>query len=390
MTGSEPMDGSGVRITIGASLATALSAIPPFLLGSLLPAIRTELDIDTGSLGALVSVYFFAGALSAVPGGRLAEKLGGRGGLMFTGSVTSASLILIALVVETEVQLGAAMIIAGGANGMVHPAGNLAIVRGVARRFQGISFGTKQAAAPLATLFAGLALPTVGLTLGWQAAFLAATVLFPIVVLTMPRESDSENSRYERTPIPLSRPLIMIAGASALAFGAATTIGAFLVDSVTSSGGSAVSAGTTLTVASAAAISVRLIIGWQTDRRTSPSITLVAALMAIGAVGFLLLALAPGWGAALGAIIGMAAGWGWPGLLYHAISHSHPDAPASATAVATTGNALGAAVGPLTFGLIAGGFSFTFAWSVSGLELLLAAALMLLASRSASARPTAR
>jgi hypothetical protein len=103
--------------------------------------------------------------------------------------------------------------------------------------------------------------------------------------------------------------------------------------------------------------------------------------MAVGAGGFPILAAAPPLIGALGAVIAMAAGWGWPGLLYHAVAAAHPLAPANATAVATTGNALGATLGPLSFGLIADHFTFNAAWTASFIAMLLGAGLMLLATR---------
>jgi predicted MFS family arabinose efflux permease len=342
---------------------------------------RDDLDIATGQFGALVALYFLAGTVAAVPGGQLAEHLGARRGLMVTGSVTSISLILIALVVGSWLHLAIAMVVAGCANGMVHPAGNLAIVRDVRPSRQGTAFGVKQAAAPLATMFAGLALPTIGLTVGWPTAFLIATLLFPIAVFTLPRDLPSDPGVRRKSASRPDRTLLMIAAASALAFGAATTVGAFLVDSVVTAGGEPALAGATLTVASAACIGVRLMIGWQTDRMTTPSIRLVAGLMAVGAGGFAILAAAPPLIGALGAVIAMAAGWGWPGLLYHAVAAAHPLAPANATAVATTGNALGATLGPLSFGLIADHFTFNAAWTASFIAMLLGAGLMLLATR---------
>lgn len=342
---------------------------------------REDLDIDTGRLGALVAVYFLAGAIAAVPGGRLAERIGGRRGLIVTSSVTSISLALIALAVGTWTHLAVLMVLAGCANGMVHPAGNLAIMRGVGPGRQGAAFGIKQAAAPLATMFAGLALPILGLTLGWQSAFLAATILLPIVLLTLPRDLPTTPEQRKTKDSRPGRPLLVIAAASALAFGAATTVGAFLVDSVVSAGGQPTLAGTILTVASVVCIGVRLMIGWQTDRMTSPSIRLVAGLMAIGAAGFVMLASVPPTVGHFGAVIAMGAGWGWSGLLYHVVADAHPQAPASATAVATTGNALGATIGPLVFGLIASGLGFTTAWAVSAAAMFLAAILMLSTTR---------
>lgn len=343
---------------------------------------RQDLDIDTSRLGVLVALYFLAGAVAAVPGGRLAERVGGRRGLIVTGSVTSISLVLIALAAATWIHLAVMMILAGCANGMVHPAGNLAIMRGVKPNRQGTAFGIKQAAAPLATMFAGLALPILGLTVGWRPAFLAATLLFPVVAVTLPRDLPFGGERKKKLfPPRPAPPLLVIAAASALAFGAATTVGAFLVDSVVSAGGEPTVAGTILTVASVACIGVRLLIGWQTDRMTSPSIRLVAGLMAVGAVGFVLLASIPPMIGAFGAVIAMGAGWGWSGLLYHVVANAHPQTPADATAVATTGNALGATIGPLSFGLIADQLDFAAAWAVSATAMFLAAALMLLTTR---------
>ena len=381
MDGSHPRRWHGHRTAVGSSLATALSALPPFLIGSLMPAMREDIDIDTGRLGLLIAVYFLAGAVAAVPGGRLAESMGPRRGLLLTGSVTAVSLVLIATVVETWLHLGAVIVVAGFANGMVHPAGNLALVRGVSAARRGAAFGIKQAAAPLATLFAGLAIPVFALTLGWRAAFLAACLLLPLVALTLPRDLATDGPTARRAPMRADRVLVLIALASALGFGAATTVGAFLVDSVVSSGGRQAIAGASLTAASAACIGVRLFIGWQTDRMRKPSIHLVAGLMATGAAGVALLAISPSVIWPLGAVVGMGAGWGWPGLLYHAVAHAHPESPAAATAVATTGNALGAALGPLVFGLIASRFSFGAAWMGSGLAMLAGGSLMVIASR---------
>lgn len=365
-------------------MATALSAVPPFLIGSLMPAMRSDLDIDTGGLGILIALYFLAGALAAVPGGRLAERLGARRGLILTGSVTSLSLVLIATAAQTWAHLALVIIVAGVANGMVHPAGNLAIIRGVPALRRGSAFGIKQAAAPLATMFAGLALPVLALTLGWKSAFLVATLLLPVVVLVLPFDLQSSGVGPRRTAMRPERNLILIAVASALGFGAATTVGAFLVDSVVSAGGRPAVAGATLTAASAACIGVRILIGWQTDRMSKPSIPLVAGLLAIGAGGLLVLAVSPPMTWPIGAVVAMAAGWGWPGLLYHAVAEANPQSPAAATAVATTGNAIGAAIGPLAFGLVASRVSFATAWTMSSVAMLLAGMLMVLANRSRS------
>src|SRR5829696_7279082 len=58
-------------------------------------------------------------------------------------------------------------VIAGLANAVSHTAANLSLAREVPASRQGLSFGIKQAAIPVATLLAGLAVPTIAVTLGW-------------------------------------------------------------------------------------------------------------------------------------------------------------------------------------------------------------------------------
>lgn len=374
----------GRRTILGSSLATALSAVPPFLIGSLMPAMRRDLAIDTGGLGILIALYFAAGALAAVPGGRLVERLGARRGLILTGAVTSLSLLLIATAVQTWTHLALVMGLAGVANGMVHPAGNLALVRGVTSARRGAAFGIKQAAAPLATMFAGLALPVLALTLGWKAAFLVAILPLPFIVLVLPADLAGGCMARRLPPLRPDRTLVLVAVGGALGFGAATTVGAFVVDSVVSASGRPAIAGATLTAASAACIAVRILIGTHTDRMQQPSIRLVAGLLGMGAGGLIVLAVSPEMVWPVGAVVGMGAGWGWPGLLYHAVAEANPQSPAAATAVATTGNAMGAVLVPLAFGLVASRVSFPAAWTMSAIAMLLAALLMILADRTRS------
>ena len=80
-------------------------------------------------------------------------------------------------------QLAGVIVVAGFANGMVHPAGNLAIVRGVSAARRGAAFGIKQAAAPLATLLAGLAIPVFALTSVWMLAAMVVAVRQALAVL---------------------------------------------------------------------------------------------------------------------------------------------------------------------------------------------------------------
>jgi MFS family permease len=378
MAGAGPEISRGHRTTIAASVAIVLSAVPPFFTGALMPIMRRDLDIGTDRLGIIVAVYFAAGAVSAIPGGRLVERLGPRRGILTAAALSAGSLIAIAAASRSWVHVAAAMAVAGGANGMQHPGTNLAILRGVPVRRHGVAFGIKQAAAPTATLLAGSAVSAVAVTAGWRWVFLTAALMLPVIALLLPRDSVSIPQSVPRAPSEPTRILIRIAVAAGLGFGAATTLGAFLVDSVVSAGGSARAAGLALAAASAACIAVRLAAGWHTDRAESPSLGLVAGMLLVGAAGFLALATggsSPIWPVA--AVVALGAGWGWPGLLYHAVAAANPDAPASATAFTTVGNTIGGALGPFTFGLIARHASFSAGWVMSASMAVLAALVVL-------------
>ena len=386
-----PRDGTastrlGSRTVVGASASTALSAIPPFLLGSLMPFLRDELALDTTRLGFVIALYWTASTLSAVPGGRLAEAIGAKRAIVLANSLTALGLIVVGGFSRSWIHVVPAMVVAGCANGMLHPAGNLAVMRGVRLHRRGAAFGIKQSAAPVATLLAGLAIPALALTAGWRWAFLAAALPLPVIAAILPRDHPrgAPRSRGHRpsrgAPQRAQRDpgLVRLSAAAALGFGAATTLGAFLADSVVSTGGAPETAAVALMVASLACVTVRLLIGWYTDRTAEPSLAVVAGLLAAGAVGFVVLVMAttpPLWVA--GAALGLGAGWGWPGLLYHVVAIAHPDAPAAATAVTTTGNAAGAALGPVIFGLVAARVSFTAAWSTSAAMLVVAALLVI-------------
>ena len=60
--------------------------------------------------------------------------------------------------------------VAGWGNGVGQPASNDLIARAVSSTRHGLAYGTKQAAIPLATMVAGIAVPVVAIPLGWRPA----------------------------------------------------------------------------------------------------------------------------------------------------------------------------------------------------------------------------
>ena len=174
--------------------------------------------------------------------------------------------------------------------------------------------------------------------------------------------------------------LVMTAGFT-LGSAAAVPLGSFLVESAVAVGVGPGRAGLLLAACSAVGIAVRLGTGWWADRRGRGTLQIVASLLALGTIGFVLLALA-GSGAvlALGALLALAGGWSWPGLFNFAVVNENRSRPAEATGVTQTGASAGSAIGPLAFGLVVQESSFAVAWSVSAV-LAACAALAALAGR---------
>ncbi len=113
---------------------------------------------------------------------------------------------------------------------------------------------------------------------------------------------------------------------------------------------------------------------------------MMAAMLAVGAVGVALLAV-PGEAALVaGVVLGFGLGWAWPGLLNFAVVRLHPQAPAAATSITQTGVYAGGGAGPLTFGLVAAAYGYPTAWLCGSVAMLGAAGLMVVGSRALSRR----
>ena len=90
-----------------------------------------------------------------------------------------------------------------------------------------------------------------------------------------------------------------------------------------------------------------------------------------------------------GAVIAFAIGWGWPGLFNLAVVDLNREAPGAATGVTQTGIYVGAAAGPLAYGLLSTEIGYSGAWLVSGALCLLAAGAFAAAARlSKPAQPS--
>jgi MFS family permease len=370
-----------VRPVVGAVSTTTVSVLPVFLTGGLTVQISAELGFDPAGLGLTVALFFAVSALASLPCGWIVERYGS--GTTSRLAVLGAAVVMASVAAFAHSYVALVAILLGGAwcNVLGQLASNLTLSRYVPAHRLGFSFGIKQAAIPLATLLAGVAVPAVALTLGWRWAYVIGAGLALAALLVTPRDTAGR----EQTPaVPGERAtgaLAVIGVAAGLAAASSSALGIFLVASAVDRGIDAGAAGLTLTLGSVVGLVLRLLHGWLADRRSGGHIAVVAGSLVLGAGGLVLLAV-PGTPAlVIGTVLGFGLGWAWPGLLQFAVVRLNPSAPAAATSIVQVGVYGGGFAGPVGFGFLATHLSFPTAWLVGAVAMLMAAGLMVLGRR---------
>jgi MFS family permease len=271
----------------------------------------------------------------------------------------------IALFVDSWINLVAALLLAGFANAVAQPAGNLALARVVRADRQGTAFGLKQSAGPGGVLVAGVTVPLIGLTVGWRWAYALTVVLALVTWLLAPSGSGTtraSRSHRDTDDLDASTKAILSAGI-VFAVAGASALSAFYVESAVSFGHQPGKAGWLLATGSLSSIAARITLGRWADRRRTGRMTMVIRMMTVGAAGFALLAHAGStWILVPGTILAFAAGWGWPGLYQFAIVRLNPGSPGDATGAIMVGMFAGGMVGPIVFGTLVEASSYTVAW----------------------------
>ena len=377
---------TGSAIAMGAAIAIAASGVlPAFLTGALAVQIKADLAISDTLLGAAVAVLFATATLIAAVAGRIADRLGWQRSVRVVATFAATALGGVAITGRTYVGLLVFLMVGGVAFAMATPTANLLLARSVPTARRGMAFGINQAAIPLSTLLAGLAVPAVALTVGWRWSFAIALVL-PLIAISAasiatPRAAEARPARSPSAPFvaPAALRLLAVGGAlSALSIGA---LHGFAVVSAVRSGISEGPAGLLLAVSSLLAISVRVVVGWRIDKVDSDGFTWAVVMMAVGSAGYALLAVQSAALVPVGMFLAYGAGWGWPGLFQYAITQTFHVKPASATGITQTGFASGTALGPIGFGFVADRLGYGWSWSAVVVSSLLAAALTDVAAR---------
>jgi MFS family permease len=389
---------------------TTASAFPAFLTGAIAVQLTAGLDMGDAELGLAIGAYFSGAALASSTLGRAAERLGPSTAMRLGMGITATTGLLLGTVVASPVALGVLLLLAGTSNALTQPAANLLITERLPAGRHGIAFALKQSGMPMATLLGGLAVPFLAIAFGWQSAYLAGAVLAGGALLAIPPSTAATHRRSvvrrrraaapapPRGPRPrpdLPMRLLWLYGLAGL-LGAATA-GAtvsFLVSGAVDSGIGPAAAGLLLTGGSVIGVASRLLHGRWADKPGRLPIRRVVLLLALGAVGLLVLALHVPVAYVVGVVPMFAFGWAWPGLFNLSVVRNNPSAPAAATGITQTGIYIGAGGGPVLGGMVAATAGYPALWLLGAASLAAASVvslwlrvLMLRRARVAAAAP---
>lgn len=382
MRAKEP-GGFDLRLVALAMLLTVVCTMPLWLVSALSVQMRAELGFSIVALGGAVAVQRLGGAVLAWPLGRLADHVGPTGAMRVAAGLAAISALGTAVLVQSYLALTLFLLVSGASNALGQTAANLALVRAVPGNRQGVAFGIKQSALPVGSLLAGLAVPLIGLTIGWRWAFVLAAALSLLVVVLVPRKGLERYAKPSgiRNRVQRRSPLLVLAVGLAFGMAAAMALTTYTVESATAAGVGAAAAGLLLTSGSVASITTRLVAGYRADKRGGGHLVTVARMQFAGAIGILLIATqVPGLLLA-GTLIAFALAWGFNGVFWFAIVRLNPATPAAASGQVMPGGMLGGVVGPIVFGWTAEQAGFQTAWYLAASWSVIAGTLMLVGRR---------
>jgi MFS family permease len=369
---------------LAAAGLTTLGALPVFLLSAQAVLIREELDFSEPQLGLAVSVFFASAALTSMGAGALVERLGRRTSTVVAGGLAALTGTLVAVGAWSYPVLVAMLGLAGVANAALQMTANVTLARAVPVHRRGLAFGIKQSAVPVAVLIGGLAVPTVGLVVGWRWTFAAAAVAALAVIvagLRTPRAPATARHSASSTDRPPRGALVVSGLAMVLASASVNALGSFLPAWAFRVGLDPGAAGVLVAVASAFSVLVRIASGAWADRRRGRNLPVVSSYLVVGALGMAVISVDHLGALLAGTLIAFGIGWAWPGLFLFAVVRVGRESPATASGTVQAGAFAGGAVGPVLFGVLVGAVDYPAAWRTAAVVLLVAALLTVVARR---------
>ena len=361
-----------------ALIATAVDTagvLPIAITGVIAIQLRADIGLDTQTLGLVFAGYFAAAATLSAPVGRLTERIDPA--LFLRGGALLTTLVLLAMSRVTTVSALALLVVLGGAGAaLTRTTSSVLVARAIPANRQGVALGLRNCAIPLAALLAGIAVPTIALTIGWRWVFVVACALSGAVTLGLPRSVPRPpRSASARRDMAMG-PLMWLAVAASLGSVAAASLNAFTAVTAVDAGLSEGAAGVLIAVGSVVGVASRIAFGWWNDQRTGSQLDIVFGLMVAGAGGYALLSVGSAALVWLAVPLAYATGWAFYGSYYLSIIRLNPIAPGPAVGIAQSGAFAGSIVGPLLLGILASRVSFTAAWLTAAAAAGLAAVII--------------
>ena len=378
-----PSGGARPTLALVSSASSQTAALfPAFAVGALAPLMGENLGFGAAGLGSAVAFFFLLAAVMSPHAGTLADRLGPQRSLQAANILCGTALLVAATVVRSYWMLLAALAIGAIGLALAGPGCSTMVAQGVSVRRHGAGFGVLAAAAPLAVLLAGLAVPTIGLTLGWRWAFgiaiampIAGIVLAPAYGTRSGPDVKTAGAARGLSNIDYG-PLNLVGLAAGLGSAATTSMAAFFVSAAIDTGLSEGLAGNLLAVASGAPVATRIAAGYLADRFESGHLRVVSVLLGASTAGYVAAATGSTVLVPVGAIFALGVGWGWSGLMLHSVIRAYRDAPGAASGMTFGGLNVGGVAGPFAVGLLVEQVSYAAGFlAMAGCALLAAVAI---------------
>lgn len=375
------------RAVLAGGAGVVVCTLPVFLTGALSTDLGAELSFSAAQLGVAVAVFKATGAVSSAPLGRVADRLGATVSLRLSIGAAALACIGIAAAAGTWMALVVWLVVAALGKSLSQPAANRLLSRNVPAKQQGIAFGIKQSAAPLASMLAGISVPLVALAVGWRAAFFATAILGALAMVLVGRRSRSSGRQVAHADADGDRAGGVTVAVLAVAFGlssvASATVPVFFVPAAFARGLSAESGGVVLAVASLAAILTRIALGAVADRLTTGHLYICTVLLGLGAAGLAMLAVGGEALLPVAAVIALAGAWGFNGVFWYSLVRIRPATPGKITGAVAPAGMIGGVVGPGAMGAVSELYSYAAGWWVLCISTVLSTAVMAVGARRA-------
>ena len=173
------------------------------------PVMATEIaptfGVEAKDIGIFMSIVFASAMVFAAASGNLIRRYGGIRANQI-GMTFSACCLLLALFGSLPLLYLAAVLVGMG-YGPSTPSGAHVLARVTPLRARGFVFSLKQSGAPLGGLIAGLLVPAMVVTFGWQAAIVVSVAIVLCAVFAIqPLRATLDDDRDPHTPVAFVSP----------------------------------------------------------------------------------------------------------------------------------------------------------------------------------------